>query len=193
MIEIISAIRHVIPDAVWGAFSSGVIGIVILILTNQHNKKVLDTQIQAIKIQAQEHYDFEIKRINDDRNYQNKAKLISAILSIIDENDLTAHAIDEDENEVYKIDELIIDRKYKDTQKVANQIIKKLYLSFPELIEYGNEIKGQCNLIWGYERNYFGYQADKPEIQLKTKEQLVQFYNELNKICNECLNKLKEM
>lgn len=193
MIEIISAIRHAIPDAVLGILVSGVFSIITLNLANKHNKKVLDTQIQAIKIQAQEHYDFEMERINDDRNYQNKAKLINAILSIIDENDLTAHAIDEDENEVYKIDELIIDRKYKDTQKVANQIIKKLYLSFPELVEYGNEIKEKCNSIWGYERNYFGYQADKPEIQLKTKEQLVQFYNELNKTCNECLNKLKEM
>ena len=75
--------------------------------------------------------------------------------------------------------------------KIANQIITKLHISFPELTEYGYKISGICNEIWGNEQNYFGYQADKKDTKNITQQKLIELYERLNENCQNLLEVLK--
>lgn len=63
--------------------------------------------------------------------------------------------------EISKANEFYANQKYEQITKIVNQIITKLYISFPDFTEYGYKISSICNEIWGNEQNYFGYQADK--------------------------------
>ena len=118
------------------------------------------------------------------------AKIIYAInniLTIRSEYNLTQNYI----MEISKANEFNANQKYEQITKIANQIITKLHISFPELTEYGYKISGICNEIQGNEQNYFGYQADKKDTKNITQQKLIELYERLNENCQNLLEVLK--
>ncbi|MBP3615846.1 MAG: hypothetical protein J6J27_02950 [Alphaproteobacteria bacterium] len=162
--------------------------VVTLLIANKHNSRQTDKQIMASNFQAKQQRNFEKQNLREEKKYTNKAEIIADILFIKSQNNLTKNYI----MEISNANEFTANKKYEEIVLVANRIIKNLYLSFPDLVDYGYKILGQCNMIWGNEQNYFGYQADKPRIQNQTKVDLISLYDNLSKICFECLDKLKE-
>ena len=158
-----------------------------IILTNKHNEKNSDKQIESARQLSFQQYQFEREKIVDEKVYTNKVEIIQNILFIKSQNNLTKNYI----MEISHANEFTANQKYEEIVNIANKIITNLYLSFPNLTDYGYKILGHCNMIWGNEQNYFGYQADKTDAQFDTKGKLITLYNELNDICDDCLNALK--
>lgn len=177
-----------ILSAFLGSAITSVTSIITIILTNRHNTRIVEKQIKSTENQVRLQYRYEDDKIVKNLNYQNKVELIDSILLIQTKNNLTKNYI----MEISNANQFVVNKKYEDIVKVANKVITKLYLSFPDYVEYGYKIRGKCNEIWGNEQNYFGYQSDKPKAQADTKQKLIELYKELNELCITCLDFLKE-
>lgn len=163
------------------------VSIITLILTNWHNTKVMNKQLEASEKQNIQNYNFELQKIKDERIYEDKVEIIKNILLIKSMNNHTENYI----MDVSNISFDFVNKRYEEIQNIINIVIEKLYLSFPQFVDKGYRISGKCNEIWGNEQNYFGYQKDKPKIQFDTKVKLVNLYEELKDICTDLLNSLQ--
>lgn len=176
-----------ITATILGAAITAITSIITIHFNNKHNTKIVEKQIKSTETQALQHYNFELNKIALEKRYKDKAEIIGNILLIQSENNLTKNYI----MELSNANEFTANQKYENIVKAVNQVIVKLYLSFPKLANYGYEIQGKCNEIWGNEQNYFGYQKDKKVAQNNTKGKLIGLYGELNEICSNCLNELE--
>lgn len=158
-----------------------------IIFTNKHSRLIVSKQLESSSQQSIRNQDFEKEKIQNERNYSNKIDIINNILTIRSEYNLTQNYI----MEISKANEFNANQKYEQITKIANQIITKLHISFPELTEYGYKISGICNEIWGNEQNYFGYQADKKDTKNITQQKLIELYERLNENCQNLLEVLK--
>ena len=177
-----------ILSAFLGSAITAVTSVITIILTNSHNTRIVEKQIKSTENQVKLQYLFENDKILRNQNYQNKVELIDNLLLIQSQYNLTENYI----MEISNANQFVANKKYEDMLKITNKVITRLYLSFPNYVEYGYKIRGKCNEIWGNEQNYFGYQSDKPKAQADTKQKLIELYKELNELCFSCLNFLKE-
>lgn len=177
-----------ILSAFLGSAITAMTSVITIILTNSHNTRIVEKQIKSTENQVRLQYFYENDKTVRNLNYNNKVELIDNILFIQSQYTLTENYI----MEISNANQFVANKKYEDILRVTNQVITKLYLSFPEYVEYGYKIRGKCNEIWGNEQNYFGYQSDKPKAQSDTKQKLIELYKELNELCFNCLNMLKD-
>lgn len=158
-----------------------------VIFTNRHSRLIVEKQQKSSLQQILHNQDFEKEKIQTERNYSNKIEIIKNILTIRSEYNLTQNYI----MEISSANEFSANQKYEQIIKIVNQIITKLYISFPDLTGYGYKIYGVCNEIWGNEQNYFSYHADKKTAQNITKQKLIELYEKLNESCQNLLDILK--
>ena len=180
-------ITHELLISLLSTIISPICALLTVIFTNKHSRLIVSKQLESSSQQFLCNQDFEKEKIQNERNYSNKIDIINNILTIRSEYNLTNNYI----MEISKANEFYANQKYEQITKIVNQIITKLYISFPDFTEYGYKISSICNEIWGNEQNYFGYQADKKNAQNITKQKLIELYERLNKNCQNLLEILK--
>lgn len=105
--------------------------IITIIITNRHNAKIVEKQIKSTENQVRLQYLYENEKTVRDLNYQNKVDLIDYLLLIQSRYNLTENYI----MEISNANQFVANKKYEDMIKVTNQVITKLYLSFPNHVE----------------------------------------------------------